>query len=170
MIFHDTGGNYPIICSFCSAEEDCNHLLVLFNKNKGGIEKGAIKIHWESILAFIHSQLASYVSKTKVITESPFFSDKLNDIWYDIFSVRKDFILEKGFNENEFKSIIENISYEEYIMECIDSTHIGETGISFSDQPGSTDSFEIFHVEDTDIALSQIIKYIREDFEKPFLK
>ena len=170
MIFHDKGGNYPIVCSFCNAEEYCSHLLVLFNKNMGTIEKGAIKIHFESILNFIHSQLTNYVSKIKVITESPFLSEKLNDIWYDIFSLRNDFVIESGFNENKFKSLIENISYEDYIMECIDSTHIGEIGVSISDKPGSSYSYDIFHVEDTGIALNQIINYIREDFEKPFLQ
>jgi len=165
MIFHDEKGKYPVVCSFCGAEEECDHLFALYNQNCVEIEKGYVQIHLENIQNLICKQLIMYVRKNNIVTESPFLSEKLNDIWYDIFCCRKDFFSKSGFNENEFKSFVEDISLTEYIMECIDSTEIGELGISESDQPGSSYSFQIFHVEDTNLALSKLLNYIEADFE-----
>lgn len=51
------------------------------------------------------------------------------------------------------------------LFDCIDSTEIGEVGISISNQPGNSKSFEIFHIEDTSMELSKLLDYIKEDFE-----
>jgi hypothetical protein len=51
-------------------------------------------------------------------------------------------------------------------MECIDSTEIGEVGISISDQPGNSESFEIFHIKDKSMGLSKLLDYIKEDIGK----
>ena len=50
-------------------------------------------------------------------------------------------------------------------MERIDSTEIGELGISTSDQLGNSDTFEIFHTEDASIGLSKLLNNIKEDIE-----
>ena len=166
MIFHDKNGKYPIVCSFCGAEEECEHLFALFNRNRGEIEKGTIKTHFDDIKTFIQEQLITFISKNNITVESPFLSEKLNEIWYDIFCSRNDFFSKNGLNRDEFKSFIENISLTEYIMECIDSTEIGEVGISISDQPGNSESFEIFHIKDKSMGLSKLLDYIKEDIGK----
>ena len=66
MIFHDKNGKYPIVCSFCGAEEECEHLFALFNRNRGEIEKGTIKTHFDDIKTFIQEQLITFISKKNI--------------------------------------------------------------------------------------------------------